>query len=73
MLSEINAIHPFREGNGRAQRAFLRQLARQAGYDLDWSGVDRNANIDAGLQSLLGNDDLLRELLNDVVRPLRAE
>jgi fido (protein-threonine AMPylation protein) len=26
-LGEINAIHPFREGNGRAQRAFFRQLA----------------------------------------------
>jgi cell filamentation protein len=25
--AEVNAVHPFREGNGRAQRAFLRQLA----------------------------------------------
>jgi cell filamentation protein len=73
LLSEINAIHPFREGNGRTQRAFLRQLAREAGYDLDWSSVDRDANIAASVQSLLGNDDLLRELLNEVVRPLGAE
>lgn len=26
-LSEINAIHPFREGNGRAQRAFIEVMA----------------------------------------------
>ncbi len=27
-LGEVNALHPFREGNGRAQRAFFAQLAR---------------------------------------------
>ena len=26
-LGELNAIHPFREGNGRAQRKFVQQLA----------------------------------------------
>ncbi len=26
-LSEINAVHPFREGNGRVQRLFISQLA----------------------------------------------
>lgn len=30
-LAEINAVHPFREGNGRTQRAFLRQLAAEVG------------------------------------------
>ena len=29
-LGEVNAIHPFREGNGRAQRAFFEQLASEA-------------------------------------------
>lgn len=33
--SEINAIHPFREGNGRTQRVFMNQLARQAGWELN--------------------------------------
>jgi cell filamentation protein len=35
-LAEINATHPFREGNGRAQRAFVAQLAADAGYRVDW-------------------------------------
>lgn len=34
-LGEVNAVHPFREGNGRAQRAFFDQLARDAGYVLE--------------------------------------
>ena len=38
-LGEINAIHPFREGNGRTQREFIRQLALTAGHPLSWSLV----------------------------------
>ncbi|MGO6684216.1 Fic family protein [Rhizobium leguminosarum] len=34
-LAEINAIHPFREGNGRIQLVFLTILARNAGYEID--------------------------------------
>ena len=37
---EINMLHPFREGNGRAQRIFFEQLALHAGYFLDWQKVE---------------------------------
>jgi cell filamentation protein len=48
-LSDLNALHPFREGNGRTQRAFLRRLAADAGWHLAWSEVDpaENAAISA--------------------------
>jgi cell filamentation protein len=39
-LGEVNAVHPFREGNGRTQRAFFEQLAREAGYTLAWQHLD---------------------------------
>ena len=32
---EIDAIHPFREGNSRTLRQFLADLAREAGYRID--------------------------------------
>jgi cell filamentation protein len=32
-FAEINALHPFREGNGRSTRQFVEQLANHAGYD----------------------------------------
>jgi len=35
--ADINALHPFREGNGRTQNAFMSQLAYHAGYELRWS------------------------------------
>src|SRR2546429_6547614 len=34
-LTELNAIHPFREGNGRTQNVFLAVLADRAGHPLD--------------------------------------
>lgn len=37
---EINMLHPFREGNGRAQRIFFEQLALHAGYFLEWQNVE---------------------------------
>jgi cell filamentation protein len=38
-VAEVNEMHPFREGNRRAQRAFFRQLAGEAGYELDWTAL----------------------------------
>ena len=40
-LGEVNAIHPFREGNGRAQQEFVRALALQAGHRIAWANVLR--------------------------------
>lgn len=41
LLSEINRIHPFREGNGRAQRQFARQLSGSLGYKLHFEVVSK--------------------------------
>ncbi len=42
-LSELNAIHPFREGNGRTLRAFLGILAERAGHEIDMTLIDPKA------------------------------
>lgn len=60
-LGEINAIHPFREGNGRTQREFVRQLALQAGHPLSWSvvgtGFTQQQMIDASILSHTRGDN----------------
>lgn len=38
-FAELNYIHPFREGNGRATREFMRQLFLLNGYEVDWAAV----------------------------------
>lgn len=63
-FSEVNAIHPFREGNGRAQRAFFRQLSREAGWPIDWSGLKAEPNEAASMASLRGDNRPLRRLLD---------
>lgn len=40
--SELDAVHPFREGNSRTLRAFTAQIAQQAGHTLDWSAVGQS-------------------------------
>lgn len=52
-LSEINAIHPFREGNGRTQREFIRELGAAAGYAIDWGKVTREQMTAASIESFL--------------------
>ncbi len=38
-LAELNAIHPFREGNGRTQLSFLFLLGERAGHPLDMARI----------------------------------
>lgn len=55
-ICEINAIHPFREGNGRTQRLFLKVLARQAGHDLRIDRMDREQWMRASIESFRRQD-----------------
>lgn len=52
MLAELNIIHPFIEGNGRAIREFVREYALSFGFDIDWSNVDKTQLMDAMIESV---------------------
>ena len=62
-LGEINAVHPFREGNGRTQREFIRQLAVRNGYEIDWTRVSRQQMIEASRRSLRVDNAGLEQVL----------
>lgn len=53
-LSELNALHPFREGNGRTIRELARQIALKSHYELDWSKASSKETIEAFIQSFHG-------------------
>ncbi|RBQ27911.1 hypothetical protein CRU91_12035 [Aliarcobacter vitoriensis] len=38
---DINVLHPFREGNGRAQRLLFEHIAINCGYNIKFSGITR--------------------------------
>lgn len=67
-LGEVNALHPFREGNGRAQRAFFRQLARGAGVTLAWQHLDATRNVEASAAIMRGDPEPMRSMLDALVR-----
>jgi cell filamentation protein len=66
-LAEINSVHPFREGNGRTQRAFLEQLASDAAYHIDWTRLDAARNIEACEAAHRGHEQPMREMLAELV------
>ena len=66
-LSEINAIHPFREGNGRVQRLFISLLAEHASYSLDYSALDQAALYPVMQESFLGNIQPLADLIFKII------
>jgi len=67
-MAEINMIHPFREGNGRAQREFIRCLALKAGFILDWSKRDKNEILRASIKSITNSSDLAQVILGCISR-----
>lgn len=58
-FTEVNMIHPFREGNGRAQREFFRVLAAKNGYELDWSLVTKNEMLEASIKGRLDEESFV--------------
>jgi cell filamentation protein len=62
-LSELNAIHAFREGNGRAQMSFVALLAAEAGFVLDLDALDPDAFLRAMIAAFRGSEDLLTDQL----------
>ena len=66
-LGEVNAIHPFREGNGRTQRAFFEQLTADAGYTLNWQLLDAERNVMASDAVMRGNPAPMRTMLDELI------
>jgi cell filamentation protein len=66
-LAELNAIHPFREGNGRTQLAFMTALAEQAGHPFALERMDPKAMLDATIASFGGNEKPLATLIRELV------
>ncbi len=63
-MGELNALHPFREGNGRALREFFRVLCLEAGWSLEYDSFSEKDRLDADIALFYGNDKPMRDLLN---------
>lgn len=66
-LAYLNAIHPFREGNGRTQLTFTTLLAAKAGHPLKLSRLDPERFLQAMIASFFGDDAPLRRQLRTLI------
>jgi len=65
----LNSIHPFRDGNCRTIRLFLTILARNAGYELEYSLFDKEKQIEAGRASMKGDSRFLTMMYSQITVP----
>jgi len=74
-LADLNAIHPFREGNGRTQLTFLTLLAETAGHPLAMERLDPDKVMQAVIDSFGGDEKplavVIRRLVGDGATGLR--
>ena len=69
-LGELNAAHPFREGNGRTQREFLREVGLKACHYIDWRPTTQDKMIQASQSShRTGDASGFSNLIRECLRP----
>ncbi len=67
-LGELNAAHPYREGNGRTQREFIRELGLRAGHYIDGRRTTPEEMIEASrLSHVTGNASLFAKLIRHCI------
>lgn len=67
---ELNVVHPFRDGNGRAQRLLFEVISINAGYALRWEPIERAEWLDANIAAYNCQLEPLIALLDRVLAPI---
>ena len=69
--ADMNALHPFREGNGRAQREFARELCLKCGYVFDLTRTTHEEMLHASILSFdKGDNSALVSIFEKNVIPI---
>lgn len=72
IIGDVNYVHPFREGNGRTQMEYLRQLADQAGHDFSPARLDREGWMQASQAAHRGDYAPMAIAIAGALRPQRS-
>ena len=66
-MGEAEALHPFRDGNGRAIRFFFSRLVYEAGYKLRWADADADRMLEASIAAIDGDYQALVAELGEMI------
>ncbi|KAA0243707.1 MAG: filamentation induced by camp protein fic [Chlorobiota bacterium] len=68
ILDNVNYLHPFREGNGRTQREFLRLLSLEKGLTLNLNPPDNESIYKRYMKGTIESDvEILKELIFELI------
>ena len=67
IMTDLNVLHPFREGNGRTIREFTREIAYVCGYEVNFSNVDYELILDVSRKAVI-DDTKQVELLKKILK-----
>ena len=74
VLAELNYVHPFREGNGRAQDALLAFIGREYGHEVDFTVITKPRMIDASIATTNERSNpAMKHVFEDAIDPNRQE
>lgn len=69
IMTDLNVLHPFREGNGRATREFIRELLEELGYEINWFLIDYNDILKVSIKAVIDETDQI-ELLKKSIKKI---
>jgi len=72
-MMELNALHPFREGNGRTQRVFLNQLAQNTNYKMDLNLISEFKMITASKLASKLKPHFLENIIKENIKELSKD
>lgn len=67
IIGDINYVHPFREGNGRTQLQYLKQLGERAGHMLDLTLLQKESWIEASKEAHLARYDAMARCIENAL------
>ena len=67
IIGDVNYVHPFREGNGRTQLQYLKQLGERAGHMLDLTLLQKESWIEASKEAHLARYDAMARCIENAL------
>lgn len=67
-FTEINVLHPFREGNGRTQRILFTEILKRIDYTIDYTLTNQDDVIIAMIHGYNGNYDPIKKLFQKITQ-----
>ncbi len=67
IIGDINYAHPFRDGNGRTQLQYLKQLGERAGHPVDLSLLQNESWLEASKEAHMARYDGMARCIEDAL------